>query len=385
MKTRAFGKQAIGYIVALSAYVMFTLAVIIIVSGNLSDMESLPDEAESYSFGSVDLSKLSNEDRQYLGLAGDAKPILKNIEADLVIVEFMSVYCSACQMQASIFNQLHSEMEKDSALRSRVKIVVVAVGNNQREVSKFRKGRETVSPILPDPKFTVYERLANSMRVPYTMLLRKAKNDDIIPVSSYKGLIRSYESLLQEIKAALQYDEDILRLKQGEVLADDAVERTELKISEGELAAKLREIMIKTSGDENIAIKTVSLPDGRRVYEGDADSDGKHVRYLAVVVSRESICNICHAIQFMYVLDETGRLAGFEPIYLTKYGNGNETWDEKDVEKIRRRVLGRSVLQSINFDPEVDAVTSATITSAIIFHEFAQGKKIYRFVIPPGK
>jgi uncharacterized protein with FMN-binding domain len=35
----------------------------------------------------------------------------------------------------------------------------------------------------------------------------------------------------------------------------------------------------------------------------------------------------------------------------------------------------------MNFDPEVDAVTSATITSAVIFHALSQGKKIFQSVV----
>ena len=66
----------------------------------------------------------------------------------------------------------------------------------------------------------------------------------------------------------------------------------------------------------------------------------------------------------------------FEPINLTKYGN--KVWNEDDVEKMRKRVLGKSVLQPMDYDPEVDAVTSATITSAVIFKALAQGKEILR-------
>ena len=39
------------------------------------------------------------------------------------------------------------------------------------------------------------------------------------------------------------------------------------------------------------------------------------------------------------------------------------------------------VTDSLDFDVDVDAVTSATITSAVIFQTLSQGREIYRFVI----
>lgn len=359
------------------------LAMLLTATGNSPDIENPSNEAEDYSYGNVDLSGLSYGDKQYLGLTDGIKAVLVNVKADLIIVEFMSVYCPGCQVQVDIFNQLQSAMDKDPALRSRVKMIAIGVGNNQREVSQFIETQNAAFPILPDPKFEIYDRLANSMRAPYTVLLRKSDKGAVILVSSHKGLIKSYDSFLQEIKAVMKYDEDVLRLRQGEKLADDIVGTAELKLSEEELMAKLRQAIIKAAGDKNVdlAIKAIPLPDNSKVYEGIVTSDDKHPKYFAIVVSRESICDICHSIQFIYVLDGTGKIAGFEPIQLTKYENGNAIWNENDVEKMRRRFLGRSISQPMNFDPEVDAVTSATITCAVIFHALSQGKRIFQSVV----
>lgn len=383
MKTAVFSRQLIGCSMTFSVCSVCILAMLLTATSSSSDIETPCDPSEDYGFGGVDLSGLSHGDKQYLGLADGNKPILANIKSDLIIVEFMNVYCPSCKAQASMLNQLYSALEKDSTSRSKVKMVAIAVGNNQREVSEFRKTEQIVFPTLPDPKFAIYERLANSMRAPYTVLLKKGENGDVIIVSYHKGLIRSYESFMQEIKAAKQYDEDILRLRQGEKLADDIVEVTDLELSEEELMAKLRQAIIRSANDENmdLAIKAVSLPGNDEVFVGTVSSKNDHSRYFAIVVSRESICDICHAIQFIYVLDETGKIAGFEPIQLTKYENGNAIWNENDIDKMRQRVLGRSVLQPVNFDPEVDAVTAATITSAVIFHALSQGKGIFQSVV----
>jgi hypothetical protein len=139
---------------------------------------------------------------------------------------------------------------------------------------------------------------------------------------------------------------------------------------------RAKKVLAAASGDENISVtvRSAPLPDSPKVYEGKSESG----RYLAMLINKESICDICHPVQFMYILDEKGKVVGFEPIYLTK--RGNKEWSEENIEKMRRRVVGRSVLQAIDFNPEVDAVTSATITSAMIFRAIAQGKEILESV-----
>jgi hypothetical protein len=279
-------------------------------------------------------------------------------------------------MQAPIFNQLYSAIEKDPALGTRVKMLGIGVGNNQKEVSQFEESREVPFPILPDPKFVVYERLASSMRTPYTVMLRRDNSGNLAMVNFHVGLIRSYESYLAEVKSVMQYDEKMIRRKQDEKAGGAVVERTELKLSGEELLAKVKESMIQVSGDESmkVAPKDIPLKEDSRVYEGAS----RGARLFAVVVSTESVCDICHAIQFIYIFDEKGKITGFEPIHLTKYGN--KVWSQSDVEKMRGRIVGRSVLQPMDFDPEVDAVTSATITSAVIFQALSQGREIFRTV-----
>ena len=339
-----------------------------------TEKNSAPNDS---GFGGVDLSELSEADMQYLGIKGDARPILHNVDADLIIFEFLSVYCTSCQMQSPIFNKLYSEIQEDDDLRSRVRMIALGVGNNQREVEHFKKEREIPFPILTDPKFATYEKLANSMRTPYTVLLKRDKAGNLAVAGSHMGLIRSYESYLIEIEGVLEYDEDELKEKQMVELKKDVTRIAELKLSGEELMAKVEEVTIKASGDKSIKITAKTIPAWKdsKVYEGVS----RNVRYFAVVVSRESVCDICHAIQFIYVFNEVGVVIEFEPIHLTKYGN--KVWSKEDVEKMRKRVLGKSVLQPMSFDPEVDAVTSATITSAIIFQALSQGRDVFRYVI----
>ena len=77
-------------------------------------------------FESVDISELPEADKQYLGLRDHVKPILANVDADLIIFEFMNIYCHNCKVQAIMLNKLHIAIENDPVLRSRAKIVSIA-------------------------------------------------------------------------------------------------------------------------------------------------------------------------------------------------------------------------------------------------------------------
>jgi hypothetical protein len=55
----------------------------------------------------------------------------------------------------------------------------------------------------------------------------------------------------------------------------------------------------------------------------------------------------------------------FDAISVTKYWN--KEWNEEEVDQMRRRLLGLSALEERAFDPEVDAVSTATMSSSLIF------------------
>ncbi|MBW1801279.1 MAG: hypothetical protein JRJ85_11190, partial [Deltaproteobacteria bacterium] len=102
--------------------------------------------------------------------------------------------------------------------------------------------------------------------------------------------------------------------------------------------------------------------------------EGAARRLFAEVIGHPVPCDVCHDAHFIYVFDTSGKILRFLPLQLTKYGN--EPWDEEDVAKMKDRILGLSILQPMTFDPAVDAVSSATITSAVIFDSIFQGREI---------
>ena len=119
----------------------------------------------------------------------------------------------------------------------------------------------------------------------------------------------------------------------------------------------------------------VTLKDNKIVYTAVAHKDGQEKRLFARYINRPPPCDLCHDVHFIYVFEGNGKITQFIPVQLTKYGN--KSWSEEDVLKMRELILGHHVDDLFDFDPDVDAVTSATITSAVIFNSMDEGQEIY--------
>ena len=140
----------------ISSLLIFPLAAINGDSGNMSQCPSVSAEKDDTpadsGFGSLGLPELSEADKHYLGLKDNAKPVLKDVDADLIIFEFLSIYCPSCQRQAPIFNELYSAITEDDSLRSRMKMIGLDCGParlplrnpSDEQIGQIREGLEAM-------------------------------------------------------------------------------------------------------------------------------------------------------------------------------------------------------------------------------------------------
>jgi hypothetical protein len=56
---------------------------------------------------------------------------------------------------------------------------------------------------------------------------------------------------------------------------------------------------------------------------------------------------------------------------------GNLPWNAQEVERMKARLVGRSILNPVDFDPQVDSVSSATMTSVLIVDAINRAKRHY--------
>jgi hypothetical protein len=308
-------------------------------------------------------------EQAYLGIPPRTVFSIKEIQADLIIIEFLSTYCVSCQRQTPVFNDLYQSIERDPRLKGKVKMIGIAAGNNPMEVEIFRKAYQVSYPVLMDLKFAAHSAVG-SPRTPFTLWVRRDPHGGGVVVSSHVGLM-DLKTALDETKAVLQYNLALLKPKKGAIYQGDALKPP---LTEEELMAKAKEGM-ETSGGMVVEIEKIPLKDGDWIYAGKVDIATGRKNLFSKLASRRAVCDICHDTFFIYTFDSEGKIVEIVPIQLTKIGN--RIWTQEDIRKLRERTIGKSILKPFPFDPGVDSVSGATITAALIFDSLDKAKEVY--------
>ncbi len=324
----------------------------------------------------------SSQDLAYLGISEGKSFTLGDIKADLIVLELINIYCTSCQKQAPIYNEVFALVESDPLMKGKVKWMGVGVGNNEREVESFRREKNIPFPIFPDIRFDFYQAIGGpgGIRTPLTLLVRKDEKGRGIIVESHMGFLGGKKEIFEAIKAALQYDLAYLRIEEGKRVVLPATKKLKPPISDEELLKKIKEGMAlpEASVEE---IRRIA-PEEEYLYAGKVKIRGQEKHLFAKAVSWPPLCDICHDIHFIYVFDEEGKIVNFIPVHLPK--EYNMVWDQKDVEAMKKRLIGRSLLKPFEFDRDVDAISGATITVVVIFHRLNEGMEIYAALMKQG-
>ncbi len=287
----------------------------------------------------INATYLSSKEKEYLGLKKNCKKFLiKEIKAEFVILEFINVYCFACQKQAPNFNKFYRNL-KD---RKNIKFLAIALGNCKNEIINFKKRFKIKFPIVPDEKFEIYEKIGGT-RTPFTLILKDNKI-----IYGHLGLISNYS----ELYSVLLDKKSFIKIVKNEKFKPEP-------ISDNLVIEKIKLKLKKISDVKKFKTYYKVFADGKVFY--------------VVPVSSSSVCNICHPVQFIYIVNNNGKIYDFIPIYLTK--RFNKKWNQHEIDKIRSRLIGKNIFKDLLFNKKIDAVTSATITSSMIFHLINQTKK----------
>ena len=318
-------------------------------------------------------------DRAYLGLGTSTGFALNEVSADVILVELLSVYCYSCQKQAPIYNKVYDLIESDPGAKGRIKILGIAVGSTDLEIDEFRQEYKVAFPIIPDPEFEIYHELGGT-RTPYSMFVRNDRSSkELLVASTHLGFDMEYKKLLEDLTHLAATDLSTIRegLKKPEI-----AEKKIAPILEGpELEAKVAALLEKALG-QSVQPQKLTLESGRMVYTGQSGEGKDARRVFAEVVAREVPCDMCHAVHFIYVFDPSGNVILFQALQLTKYGN--EPMTDDDVSKLRQRIVGKAITGRLPFNAKVDAVSEATISSAVVFDSLSKGPALLKEIKDKG-
>jgi len=323
------------------------------------------------------VTDLSTADAAYLGISdetakkGDFE--VQDFWGDILVLELFNRYCFGCQQGAPIVNKAYEMVASDPALSTKVRFLGVGVGNNGRVVEQFREEFSVPFPLIPDPKFGVLKALGNPGGTPYTLILRRTSKGMVV-MDTHFGVYDSPEQFVQKIREVLTGDiEQILAVAEPAAVASWVEEELVPPASEEELLDLVQESTAR-AGYGTVGIHTVDLPSGDRVYVGES----KRGKVFSRVISRLPLCDVCHPVHFILTFNPKGVVLDFDAISVTKYWN--EPWNEEEVTLMRKKLMGLSVLEEREFDPDVDAVSTATMSSTLIFDSIGRTGGVFEIL-----
>ncbi len=324
------------------------------------------------------INSLTENEREYLGIKRKLLSFskkknfyLKEIEADLIILEFFNRYCFSCLAQAPILNRFYQKILQDSTLRDRIKVLAVGVGNNPKEIQQFRQEKKVPFPLIPDPDFEAYESIGDPGGTPFFLILRKTESEELL-AESHLGLIADENLFLNKVKDILDLDIASFQIKMQEHLPQE-VKKSEPQVSLSD--DRIQEKIIACLDPQkkyNPIITKFSLSHSEQIYIIDFN---KSDRIFAKVFYRSPVCDLCHPVYFLLLFDKKGVIKDFLPLYITKYGNIPITTE--DEQKLKEKIIGRNLTKQHRFQPEFDSVTGATISVSIIFRTLNKARELY--------
>ncbi|WP_300460446.1 thioredoxin-like domain-containing protein [Desulfobacula sp.] len=138
---------------------------------------------------------VSKKDSVYLGIGEKTRFSMKDVAADLIVLEILGVYCPQCHRQRPHINRLFHRLNKNAGLSKKVKFLGISAGATPMEMAYYVKQSRVPYPVLPDEKFLVHKQL-NQPLTPYNMVI--TKEGQIL--YAHLGVIEDMDALFTTLK-----------------------------------------------------------------------------------------------------------------------------------------------------------------------------------------
>jgi len=142
------------------------------------------------------------EDAQYLGIADGDTFKLSDVDADILIIQFFSMYCPQCQVETEDVNDFFARIREKSEGCS-VKIIGIGFANSDFEVALFKKKFKVAFPLFPD----VYGDIARRFQVsstPYYVVIERTQYKHFRVIHEHNGKMQDPENFLNTILCKME-------------------------------------------------------------------------------------------------------------------------------------------------------------------------------------
>jgi hypothetical protein len=144
------------------------------------------------------------QDRAYLGISGGDHFSIKDLKAEVILVEIFDVYCIPCQNQAPLFKQLFGMIQSDPVTRDKIKMLGIAVGDEEPEIKKFREHFQVPYAIVSDPD-AVLHKAVGGPPAPFSIIVRRDAGGKSFQVTgTHLGFNKDMPGLFKELKSLLR-------------------------------------------------------------------------------------------------------------------------------------------------------------------------------------
>jgi hypothetical protein len=102
----------------------------------------------------------SDAERAYLGLSGTGPFDIRQIKAQVLIIEAFGAFCSHCHRAAPYVNEVYEAIERRLDLKDQVKIIGVGMRSTPFEVDLFKEKLHVPFPLFADKDMVIEELLS---------------------------------------------------------------------------------------------------------------------------------------------------------------------------------------------------------------------------------
>ena len=335
-----------------------------------------PDIRTDVSFDDDELAYFGIE-RGFFSIFSPNKFTIREISSEIILVEFFNASCPSSQEQSAVLNQVYAAVRKSPDLRDRVRFIGIGAGNTEQEVRVFKQRNDISFPLVSDPRFRMYDAAGNPGGTPFMLVLKKSGSDPVV-VGARLGPVKEKSYFMATLKNAAEKSiADLNRRVLEKDIAADETRKLRINLAQKKQLELVSKSMLSANGGSAVSgITQKRLASGDGLYEATVDISGKRLKLYSKIISQNPLCDVCHGVHYIITFDSKGYIRDFLPIHVTRLGNND--WNEYDAENMRKQLIGKRLTKELVFDPTIDAVSTATMSSSLIFKGVNELRSAYK-------